>query len=106
MKILPRSEELVLLAILHLRDDAYGVTIRRYLAQVTGQNLSISSVYVPLDRLTDKGYARAFDKPSTEARDGRRRRYFSVTQKGLKALAEIERVQKIMWAGYYQLALG
>ena len=44
MKILPRSEELVLLAILHLRDEAYGVTIRRYLAQVTGQNVSISSV--------------------------------------------------------------
>ena len=106
MKILPRSEELVLLAILHLKEDAYGVTIRRYLSQVTGQNLSISSVYVPLDRLTDKRYVQSFDKPPTAARDGRRRRYFRVTPKGVKALAEVERVQKIMWTGYYQLALG
>lgn len=106
MKLLPRSEELVLLAILHLKDNAYGVTIRRYLSRVTGHDLSIASVYVPLDRLKARGFVADRDQPDAEGRGGRRRRYFKVTAQGMAALEEVERMQKVLWAGYYQIALG
>ena len=56
MKILSRPEELILLAVMQLRDGAYGVTIRRHLIRETGSDWTIGAVYVPLNRLTEAGY--------------------------------------------------
>jgi PadR family transcriptional regulator len=98
-KLLLRSEELVLLATLHLGDNAYGVTIRRYLIETTGQQFSFAAVYDPLDRLTSQGFLEATEGLPTKIRGGRRRRFFSLTDKGFDALAELQRVNEVLWQG-------
>ncbi|MEM1095485.1 MAG: helix-turn-helix transcriptional regulator [Bacteroidota bacterium] len=104
MKLLLRSEELVLLAVWHLGDNAYGVTVRRYLMAETSQHFSFASVYDPLDRLTRQGFLKATDGAPTKERGGRRRRFFTLTDKGLTALAEVQRINAVLWQGVPQLA--
>lgn len=106
MKLLLRSEELVLLAVWHLGEDAYGVTVRRYLIEQTGQHFSFAAIYDPLDRLTSQGFLQAIDGPPTKERGGRRRRFFKLSDKGIAALAEIQRVNQVLWQGLPNLALG
>lgn len=104
MGLVLRSEELVLLAVLQLKDNAYGVTVRRYLMEKTGQHFSFAAVYEPLDRLSSQGFLKPNDKGPTSERGGRRRRYFRITPKGTAALAEIQRVNSAVWSGVPDLA--
>jgi len=105
MKILSRAEELVLLSVWKLQENAYGVTIRKYIIKNTGQDWSIGAIYVPLDRLTKWGYLEAvLGEPSSE-RGGRRKRYYSLTKKGLKSLDHIKKVHETMWSELPDLVL-
>lgn len=105
MKLLSRSEELILLAIWRLQDEAYGVPIRKHLSEVTGDEWAIGSVYVPLDRLTKRRLIQAFQGPATPERGGRSKRYYKLTPKGMAALNEVRRVHEAMWLGFPRLAL-
>ena len=106
MALLRRTEELILLAILQLYENAYGVTIRRHLIEITGEHFSFASVYAPLDRLTQQGYVTAIDGLPTKERGGRRRRFYRVTPAGLAALTEMERVRNALRQGVPQLTFG
>ena len=106
MTLLRRTEELILLAVLQLHENAYGVTIRRHLMEITDEHFSFASVYVPLDRLTERGFVTAIDGPPTKERGGRRRRFYRVTPTGLAALTEMERVRGALRQGVPQLAFG
>ncbi len=106
MPLLRRTEELILLAILQLRANAFGVTIRRHLMEISVEHFSFASVYAPLDRLTEQGYVTAIDGPPTKERGGRRRRFFTVTPSGMAALSEMERVRQSLKQGVPKLALG
>ena len=97
MKILSRAEELVLLSVWKLQDNAYGVTIRKNIIKTTGQEWSIGAIYVPLDRLTKWGYLDAVDSDPTPERGGRRKRYYQLTESGFTALEHIKKVQQEMW---------
>jgi DNA-binding PadR family transcriptional regulator len=92
MKWLSRKEELVLLTIRKLLDNAYGVTIREQLARVTGKHWSIGAIYDVLDRLVHKGYATPSVKPPLPGRSGRSRRTYTVTRKGFAAIEEVRRL--------------
>ncbi len=105
MEILTKLEELILLSVLRLKDNAYGTTIYRHIQSVTGKNLSLGGVYFPLDRLASKGYLRAYYGEATEERRGLSRRYYYLTDKGIEALTDIHRVNEVMWAGFPGLAL-
>jgi PadR family transcriptional regulator PadR len=89
MKWLSRKEELVLLAVRKLGDNAYGVTIREQLAEVTKKYWSIGAIYDVLDRLAQKGLLESEVKPPLPGRSGRSRRTYTVSRKGLAALQEI-----------------
>ncbi len=104
MKLLTRSEELILLAVWRLQDDAYGVTIRRRLKEETGHSWSIGAVYVPLEKLARYGLLQSRQAPPTEARGGKSKRYFRLTPRGLKALNEVRRIHEAMWADLPQFA--
>jgi len=106
MKILSRAEELVLLAVWKLQDNAYGVTIRKLIIEVTGTDWSVGAIYVPLDRLTKWGYLDALQGEPTSIRGGRSKRYYELTEKGVKALEHIKTVQETMWTGLPSLASG
>jgi len=81
-------EQLVLLAILQLGDDAYGVTIARVLHEKAGRDLAMPTVYTTLERLESKGYLASSLGESSAERGGRRKRYFRVNAAGERALRE------------------
>jgi PadR family transcriptional regulator, regulatory protein PadR len=80
-------EELVLLSVASL-EDAYGVSIMQYIIQETGRNVNISAVHEVLKRLQQKGYLRSKMGGATQARGGRRKRFFVLTASGKKTLEE------------------
>lgn len=97
MKVLSRSEELVLLSAAYLKENAYGVSIRKHIMERTGEDWSIGAVYVPLDRLTKWGYLDAVRGEPTPERGGRRKRYFRLTKAGWEALRHTRRIHQQFW---------
>jgi DNA-binding PadR family transcriptional regulator len=91
-------EQIVLLAVLHLGEGAYGTTVRREIETRTARPVSIGAAYATLDRLVEKGYLRAREEGDTE-RGGRVRRFFTVTPSGIGALQDARDLQTRMWAG-------
>jgi DNA-binding PadR family transcriptional regulator len=86
---LGRFEELVLLALVRLREDAsYGVPIRREIAERTGRDVSFGAVYTTLERLARKGYVSSRLGDPTPERGGRAKRYFRIEAPGITALNE------------------
>lgn len=79
-------EQLVLIAVVRLEDDAYGATIRREIEARAARRLSISAVYTTLDRLEQKGLVRSWVGEPTSERGGRRRKYFALKPAGARAL--------------------
>jgi len=79
-------EQLILLAILRRRDDAYGVTIRTELADRTGRNVAPGAVYTALERLETKGLITSRMSDPTPQRGGRAKRQVTVTAAGMEAL--------------------
>jgi len=79
-------EEIVLLAVLSLREEAYGAKIRQKVASATERDVSIGAVYATLDRLERKGYLKSWQGEATPERGGRAKRYFRVEGGGARAL--------------------
>ena len=106
MKVLSSQDEILLLAILSLGDNAYGVTIRRHVSKVTGKEWSIGAIYDPLYRLEKKGWVESFLTEPTRERGGRAKRIFTVTKEGKVVLVEHKKVRDELWGGLARLALG
>jgi len=83
---LGRFEEYVLLALVRLRENAYGVTVRREIADRTGRDVSFGAVYTTLERLERKGYVSSRVGEPTPERGGRAKRYFRIEAPGRRAL--------------------
>jgi DNA-binding PadR family transcriptional regulator len=98
LKLLSKAEELVLMSVWHLKDEAYGVAIRRHVIKATGENWSIGAIYVPLDRLTKWGYLDTILSDPTPERGGRSKRYYRMTKLGWEALQHTRRVKDEMWS--------
>lgn len=98
MKWLSRKEEFVLLAILRLRNNAYGVTVRDHVSESTGKYWSIGAIYDVLDRLALKKLVSVITSAPVPERGGRARRYYRVTRKGYAALEEVRTIHADMWA--------
>ncbi len=105
MKLLSRSEEIVLLAIWHLQDNAYGVTIRDQVKKTTGREWSIGAIYAPLHRLEKKGLARTMEGEPVAERGGRRKIYYMVTEDGKRAMVETKKMHESIWTGAPELGL-
>jgi DNA-binding PadR family transcriptional regulator len=88
-------EQIVMLAVARLKDDAYGMRIRGEIAARTGRNPSLGAVYATLDRLTDKGVVHLRRVETTS----RARWFFTLTSEGVAALARARDIQNRMWAG-------
>jgi PadR family transcriptional regulator PadR len=87
-------EEQVMLAVLRIGDDAYGMAARREIEEVTGRDVAIGAVYATLDRLEAKGFV-----DSTRARSTGARRVFAVTSRGAAALADTHAMRERLWRG-------
>jgi len=104
MKLLSRQEEIVLLSIWRLGDDAYGVTIREFISKITGKYWSIGSIYVPLDRLIEKGHIEYYFKDLYSRKGGRRKRFYKLSSLGMEALEEALELQRSLWRGFPNFA--
>ena len=105
MKILSRAEELILLAIWRLRDDAYCVPILQEAQKHSGKKWTLSGIYIPLGRLEEKGYVESYFGDPTPERGGKRKRFYRITREGFKALKEVREVEKSMWNGLSEMSL-
>jgi PadR family transcriptional regulator, regulatory protein PadR len=83
-------EEIVLLAVIRLGDNAYGVTISRAIGEATGKEPSIGAIYTTLERLEEKGFVSPRQGEPTPERGGRAKRYYSVTGAGQRVLDQAE----------------
>lgn len=92
-------EQVVLLAVLRLGDDAYGVPIRREIEKRGGRKVTVGALYSTLDRLEAKGYVSSWFAGPTPERGGRSRRYFRVEPAGAESLARAKEMLERMWKG-------
>jgi len=92
-------EQSVLLAIVHLRDDASGVTIRREIEARTGRSIAVGALYTALERLERRGLVRSTTSDPTPQRGGRSKRHFTLRPAGAAALERSRQMMDRMWAG-------
>ncbi len=101
---LTRIEEIILLSVWRLQGDAYGLAIRRHATELLNQQLSVSAVYIPLERLKKRGLLRSWESSPTEKRGGRRKRFFAITKDGWQALNQLRHMQQKAWDNLPPLA--
>jgi len=106
MKLLSRNEELVLATIWRLQGNAYGVTIKDALNELSEKKWSFGAVYMPLDQLTQKEYVRKYESAPTGMRGGRSKVMYELTEDGKVALKEIRAIQNALWKDMPDFALG
>lgn len=90
-------EELVLLTVGILYDDAYGLAITDEIENRTGRTVTVSSVHKALMRLEQKGFLHSHMGGATEERGGRKKRLFIITNTGKQALKEAKEIRNEMW---------
>lgn len=105
MKDLTLTEEMFLLAVWKLKDNAYGVTIRKYVSKETKRIYPYGTLYSALDKLARKGYLTKTVSDPTPERGGRSRNYYNITPEGISALRTALELKKKMWDEATELAL-
>jgi PadR family transcriptional regulator, regulatory protein PadR len=98
MAALGGLEEMILLCIGVLKEEAYGVTITQMLEEEAGRTVDFSTVHTTLKRLEEKGFVKSSMAGATAERGGRRKRYFTITAYGVKALRESQEIRTKLWA--------
>lgn len=104
-KYISRSEEFLLLSIWRLKENAYGVTIRKQLKEVTGKTWAYGALFVMLSRMEKKGYLTSCFTEPLPQRGGKSKRIFQLSALGLKVLEEVREVHKSVWAGIKELSV-
>jgi len=105
MKLLSRTEEIILTTVWKLGDNAYGIAISESINNSTGLNWKFGSIYSPLARLVEGGYLITYEGEPVPERGGRRKIFFRLTEKGIKALQEIQRIHYAVWQNMPTLEL-
>ncbi len=105
MKLLTGYDEIFLLTILKLKDNAYGVTIRREISRLTGREWSIGAIYDPLYRLENKSLIESRLSDPTPERGGRSKRIFRVKEEGIEALLAHKKITDHLWQETERLAV-
>jgi len=99
-------ELLVLSALIRLGDDAYGVPIAEAIAESSGREVAQGSVYITLERLSQKGFVTSRIGEPTAERGGRAKTYFRITAKGLREVRRARQTLLSLWDGIPQLQRG
>jgi len=95
--IITRLEEVILLAVWRLQENAYGVTINKEVSKVAGKKYSMGALYFSLDQLYRKGYLHKNTGDPTPERGGRRKIYYQLTSGGKQALRAAKHHQESLW---------
>ncbi len=100
MNTLSRREEQILLAIWELKDDAYLISIKKYLQEVLRQNWTVGAIHKPLRLLEKAGYLESYQGEATAVRGGRAKKIYRITQKGLVLLTEYKEINERLWSSF------
>ncbi len=92
-------EHHILSAIIRLRANAYGVTIRQTVSERAGRDLAIGALYTTLDRMEKKGFVSSWMGDPTPARGGRRKKYYKLEARGARAWEAFRTEATSMWEG-------
>lgn len=98
-------EEVVILTIAILYNEAYGVSIKNEIESRLGRNVSMGAMHTALVRLEDKGYIKSRAGEATEDRMGRPKKYFEITSLGKKAMAYSKNTRDDLWKAIPKVAL-
>lgn len=98
-KFLGEFEQMVMLALIHLREDAYGAKIRQLLDSQVTRVVAIGAIYSTLERLEKKGMVVSWLGEATAERGGRAKRFFKVTSQGETALKRAKDAMDTLWQG-------
>jgi DNA-binding PadR family transcriptional regulator len=97
MTLLTRLEEAILIAVLRLDAEAYGVSINREVSRIFGRSYTLGALYFALDQLARKDFLGKREGEPTPQRGGRSRTFYRVTPEGKEALAAVRRHQERLW---------
>jgi len=97
MKELTLLEQMIMAAIVALKDDAYGVSIRKRVEKLTGRRLMYGTLYNALDQLLRKGYVTKTKGTTSSARGGRPRIYYALKPSGKNALRASYDLHRAIW---------
>ncbi len=97
MTLITRLEEAILIAVLCLEDEAYGVSINREVSKIFERSYTLGALYFALDQLARKDLLGKREGEPTPQRGGRSRTYYRVTPEGKDALAAVRRHQERLW---------
>jgi len=97
MKELSKAEEYFLIAVFHLKDNAYGVSIRDKIHELTGKLYTYGTLYKILDQIVQRGYVLKIEGEPTNERGGRRKLYYRLTKRGIQALKNSYSIQQSLW---------
>lgn len=97
MEFITRLEELILLAIWKLQNNAYGVTINDEVSKQANRDYSMGALYFTLDQLLKKGYVNKYPGPPIPERRGRGRLFYTLTDEGKMALNRVRDLQESIW---------
>lgn len=101
--LLTDFELMILLAVLRIGDEAYGVQIAREIEAITGRRVLLGAAYAALDRLERNALVTSTIGSPTPERGGRARRFFRVTPRGLRAAQDTQRALVALWQNVPQL---
>jgi DNA-binding PadR family transcriptional regulator len=99
MAALGEFEQLVMVAVVRLKDGAYGVPIQREVEERAGRRVTVGALYATLDRLEGKRLLESWFADPTPERGGKSKRYFLLTAEGEAALVEAKTAYERMWRG-------
>ena len=99
MKFLSKIEEIILLAIWKLQDNAYGITIQNQVIKDTGVDWVSGAIYGPLSRLLKNGYVTSSKGEATAERGGRHKIFYTLTPLGKNKLLAMQKVNTAIWDG-------
>ena len=99
MQELSKAEEVFLITIYRLKDNAYGVSIRDKINELTGKVYTYGTLYKILDQIVRRGYVTKTEGEPTGERGGRRKLYYQLTHTGIQALKDSFTVQQSLWLG-------
>jgi len=99
-------QEIVLLTILVLSENAYGVSIQDEISNRTGRKVSRGALHTALTRLDEKGFISSVYGGATAERGGRRKRFYQVTNLGKNALEQAKSLRDELWSEVPKVAFG
>jgi PadR family transcriptional regulator PadR len=97
--LLTDLELMILLAVMRVGDEAYGVTVTREIEETTGRAVAVAVVYATLDRLEDRGLVTSAVGDPTPERGGRAKRFFRVTARGVRQTRDTQKALSALWNG-------